>query len=200
MIQISISPIENREVDEAANLCARAFIQTPFTSTVMGGKGEKEVKNLRRGMKMLLKAPGRVLVAKEGEQKQMVGVMRMVLWPDCRKSTPTGLATLPGLIFGGKAFRNVLYFRKKWAEHDPNEPHWHVDPLCVLPEKQGRGIGSQLLTHFCEIVDKDGLLAYLETEQEQNERLYNRFGFKTRESEPIFGEKNVFMWRNGTTG
>jgi hypothetical protein len=74
MIQTSISPIENREVDEAANLCAEAFIQTPFTITVMGGKGKKEVKNLRRGMKMLLKTPGQVLVAKEGEQ--MVGVMR----------------------------------------------------------------------------------------------------------------------------
>jgi predicted N-acetyltransferase YhbS len=119
MIQTSISPIENREVDEAANLCAEAFIQTPFTITVMGGKGKKEVKNLRRGMKMLLKTPG-----------------------DCQKSTPKGLATLPGLIFGGKAFRNVIYFRKKWAEHDPKEPHWHLDPLCVLPAKQGQGIGS----------------------------------------------------------
>jgi len=198
MIQTLISPIENREVDEAANLCAEAFIQTPFTSTVMGGKGEKEVKNLRRGMKMLLKAPGQVLVAKEGEQ--MVGVMRMVQWPDCQKSTPKGLASLPGILFGGKAFRNVIYFRKRWAEHDPKEPHWHIDPLCVLPEKQGQGIGSELLTHFCEIADKDGLLAYLETEQEQNERLYNRFGFKTKESEHIFGEKNVFMWRNGEIG
>jgi hypothetical protein len=135
MTEISITPIERIEVDTAANLCAEAFLATPFTRTVMGGTGEKEVKNLRRGMKMLLKAPGQVIVAKESDE--IIGVMRMVQWPDCQNSTPKGLARLPGLIFGGKAFRNVIYFRKKWAEHDPKEPHWHIDPLCVLPEKQG---------------------------------------------------------------
>ena len=193
MTQISTEPIGSGEVDEAASLCAEAFIRTPFTSTVVGGKSEKTLKNLCTGMKMLLKAPGQVMVAKEGGQ--IVGVMRMIQWPDCQKSTPKGLAALPGIIFGGKGFRNMTHFRKIWAKYDPKEPHWHIDPLCVLPEKQGMGIGSLLLTYFCERVDKERMLSYLETEQERNERLYNRFGFKTMKSEHIFGERNVFMWR-----
>ena len=191
--QISITPIEKMEISQAAKLCAEAFISTLFTSTVMGGQSEKNLKKLNMGMKMILNGPGEVFVAKEGDQ--LVGVIRMVKWPDCQKSTPRGIVAFLGKIFGGQGFRNMLHFRKIWASHDPKEPHWHVDPVCVLPDKQGQGIGSKLMAFCCERVDKDKMLAYLETDQEQNERLYERFGFKTLESENIFGIKNHFMWR-----
>ncbi len=191
--QISITPIEKMEIGQAAELCAEAFISTPFTSTVMGGQSKNNLEKLTIGMKMMLKRPGEVFVAKEGDQ--LVGVLRMVKWPDCQKSTPKGIAAFFGKIFAGQGFKNMLHFRKIWASHDPKEPHWHIDPLCVLPTKQGQGIGSQLMAFFCEKIDKDKMLAYLETDQKQNERLYERFGFKTVESENIFGIKNYFMWR-----
>ena len=187
-------PIDKIDISQAAKLCAEAFITTPFTSTVMGGQNKKNLKNLTRGMEMILKGPGYVFVAKDGDQ--LVGVIRMVKWPDCQKSTPRGMIALLGKIFGGQGFRNMLHFRKIWASHDPQEAHWHVDPLCVLPESQGQGIGSQLMSFCCEKVDEDGILAYLETDQEQNVRLYERFGFKTEETENIFGIKNHFMYRH----
>lgn len=191
--QLSITPLENADINEAAKLCASAFITTPFTSTVMGGQSAKNEKKLIMGMKMMLKGPGDVFVAKDGEQ--IVGVIRMVRWPDCQKSTPSGLFAFLGKIFAGQGFRNMLHFRSIWAKHDPSQPHWHFDPLCVLPGRQGQGIGSQLMAYCCAKIDQEGMLAYLETDQEQNVVLYERFGFKTKESEDIFGIKNYFMWR-----
>ncbi len=142
---------------------------------------------------MLMKAPGRVFAARDGAN--IVGVMRMVEWPDCQTGVPRGLAKLSGLLFRGKPYRNLVHFRNIWKKHDPKEPHWHLDPLCVLPQKQGQGIGSKLLTYYTTHVDKTGMMAYHETDQEQNERLYKRFGFVTKETEMIFGMKNYFMWR-----
>jgi GNAT superfamily N-acetyltransferase len=194
MSEIQIVPLSKSDIPAASKLCADAFLKTPFNSAVVGGTGDKQLRFMIIGMKMTMKAPGRVFIAKD--ESTIVGVMRMVQWPDCQKSTPHGLSALPGLIFGGKAFRNLLHVRKIWKIHDPMEPHWHLDPLCVLSTKQGQGIGSKLLAHYVEIVEKDGILAYLETDCLENERLYNRFGFMTKETEEIFGFKNYFMYRN----
>jgi len=142
---------------------------------------------------MLGKKPGETVVAREGNE--MVGVMRMVKWPDCQNSSMHGFEIIPAAIFIGSAAFRVVKFRKIWKQHDPEEPHWHIDPLGVLPERQGQGIGSALLNYYSEIVDRDGMLGYLETDSEANVRLYERFGFKTKETESIFNVKNYFMWR-----
>jgi GNAT superfamily N-acetyltransferase len=193
MGEIEITDLNPEDTLEAAALCAAAFIETPLTRNALGGTGEKQKKFLLMGMKMMMKAPGQVFAAKDGDE--IVGVMRIVEWPDCQKSTPQGLARLPGLLFGGKAFRNLLHFRNIWKSHDPTEPHWHLDPLCVLPERQGQGIGSRLLSYYTEHLDRTGTIAYHETDQDRNEQLYNRFGFVTVETEPIFGVRNCFMRR-----
>jgi ribosomal protein S18 acetylase RimI-like enzyme len=198
--KINIAPIKTEEIDEAANLLSHAFILTPFSSKVAGGQSEKHRRGLKMGFKiMIAKKPGKVVVAKINEK--IVGVMRMVKWPDCQNSIPKGFERIPVLIFGRGAALRLFKFRSIWKKHDPNQPHWHIDPIGVLPEMQGKGIGSQLLSYFCNQIDMQNESAYLETDQEQNVRLYERFGYKVLETEPIFNIKNWFLWRpphNGT--
>lgn len=196
MSEITIQELQSDEIDPAAELLSRAFIATPFTSTVMGGNSEKKRRGLQMGFTIMLKdKPGVTYVAKDSDE--IVGVMRMVKWPDCQNSSIRGLEIIPASLFIGRAAFRVVRFRKFWKQHDPKEPHWHVDPLGVLPERQGQGIGSALLSHFTGIVDGEGMLAYLETDQEQNVRLYERFGFSVQETEPFFGIMNYFMYRHG---
>jgi len=191
---ISIENIKPDEYKEAAILLSEAFIGTPFSAYVAGGTDEKSRRNLETGFRgMIQKKPGHVVVAKDGNQ--IVGVMRMVEWPQCQNSIPRGLELLPALIFATKTITRLRKFRSIWKAHDPEKPHWHIDPLGVLPERQGQGIGSQLLTYFCEHTDKLGMPAYLETDVDANVRLYNRFGFEVIEEEPIFSFNNWFMWR-----
>jgi ribosomal protein S18 acetylase RimI-like enzyme len=190
----TIERISSNEYGEAAILLSKAFIQTEFSSKAVGGKDEKHRKLLEKGFKdMLEKKPGDVFVAKDGNQ--VVGVMRMVEWPDCQNSIPRGFGKLMMLIFARSTAKRLFHFRSIWGKHDPKKPHWHIDPIGVLPEKQGQGIGSKLLTHFCNIVDKRNAAAYLETDQDRNVRLYERFDFKVIETEPIFSVTNWFLWR-----
>lgn len=192
---IAIENIKPSEYKEAAILLSKAFIRTPFSAYVAGGADEKARRNLETGFRgMIQKKSGQVVVAKDGNQ--IIGVMRMVEWPQCQNSIPRWFELLLPLIFARKAILRLLKFRSIWGKHDPQKPHWHIDPLGVLPERQGQGIGSLLLTYFCEHIDKLGMPAYHETDVEANVRLYKRFGYEIIEEEPIFSFNNWFMWRD----
>ena len=82
-----------------------------------------------------------------------------------------------------------------WTSHDPGERHWHVGPIGVHPELQGRGIGKALLGAFLDMADAQSTPAYLETDVDRNVALYERFGFKVIDQEAISGVSNRFMWR-----
>ena len=66
---------------------------------------------------------------------------------------------------------------KMGASH-PSEPHWYLPLLGVDPAHQGRGYGSALLKEGLAVSDEQGCLAYLESTNTDNTRLYLRHGFE----------------------
>lgn len=60
----------------------------------------------------------------------------------------------------------------------PTEPHWYLPMIGVDPAHQGAGIGSALMTEGLKAVDRDGLIAYLESSNPRNISLYQRHGFE----------------------
>jgi ribosomal protein S18 acetylase RimI-like enzyme len=62
--------------------------------------------------------------------------------------------------------------------YHPVEPHWHLPLMGVVPEHQGRGIGSALLRRMLERCDREQLPAYLEATSSRNILLYARQGFE----------------------
>ena len=82
------------------------------------------------------------------------------------------------------------------AKH-PHEPHYYLQFAGVEPERQGQGIGSQLLRPVLERCDRDGVPAYLEATCERNVALYERHGFALVEkiSLPGGGPPLWRMWR-----
>lgn len=63
------------------------------------------------------------------------------------------------------------------AEVHPHTDHAYLFLIGTLPARQGAGIGSTLLGHTCERLDRQGTAAYLEATCEDNRRLYRRHGF-----------------------
>jgi ribosomal protein S18 acetylase RimI-like enzyme len=60
----------------------------------------------------------------------------------------------------------------------PSEPHWYLPFVGVDPSQQGKGFGSALLQHILIQVDRDNMLAYLESSNPRNIPLYKRHGFE----------------------
>lgn len=60
----------------------------------------------------------------------------------------------------------------------PTEPHWYLPMIGVDPVHQGAGVGSALMTEALKAVDRDGLIAYLESSNPKNVSLYERHGFE----------------------
>jgi GNAT superfamily N-acetyltransferase len=65
------------------------------------------------------------------------------------------------------------------ANHPTGVPHWYLMLLGVIPERQGRGIGSALLRSVLDRADREGSPAYLEATSRLNRALYERHGFVT---------------------
>ena len=65
------------------------------------------------------------------------------------------------------------------ADAHPTYPHWYLPWLGVDPAAQGNRLGTGLLATCLEVVDADGLPAYLETPNPRTIPFYQRQGFRT---------------------
>jgi ribosomal protein S18 acetylase RimI-like enzyme len=83
-----------------------------------------------------------------------------------------------------------------FAAVHPHEPHWYLNFMGVVPDEQGRGIGSALMEAGVARCDRDRMPAYLDATSADNRRLYERFGFETvKEFAFPDGPTCYSMWR-----
>lgn len=87
-----------------------------------------------------------------------------------------------------------------FEKHHPTEAHWHLAFLAVDPAHQERGLGSKLIRHTHDELDRAGVAAYLEATNEDNVRLYRRHGYTDMSPfEMLLPDGTPFfrMWRAG---
>ena len=63
----------------------------------------------------------------------------------------------------------------------PTEPHYYLEILGTRKDRQGKGVGSAVITQFLERCDTEGVPAYLESSNLKNVPFYARHGFEVRE-------------------
>lgn len=81
-------------------------------------------------------------------------------------------------------------------EKHPREPHFFLQWAGVVPDHQGQGIGSALLTPALQRCDRDRMSAYTEATSLRNRRLYERHGFTfLSEIAPASCPPLYRMWR-----
>jgi ribosomal protein S18 acetylase RimI-like enzyme len=189
MEKFSITFLEKSDISESSKVLSEAMLNVPLHIAIFQGHGEKERKMIENIFFELLRDfPGITFLARIN--RQIVGVMRM---KSCNGSKVNNECAQTGDVANLEWRKS--YWQNEWARHDPLEQHWHLGPVGVLPSHQGKGIGTKLLSRFCQEVDACLSPAYLETDTDKNERFYKRFGFEVVKEAEIFDVKNRYMWR-----
>jgi len=194
--------LRTSELEDAAQLVGRGMRDNPSNIRVFRiPDGEHRSIAMGRFFVPVLKGLfQRGLVLGAILSNRLVGACGMARPGFCQPNTIEKTKILPAAVIGNPITTPllILNWAKEWARRDPSEPHWHLGPVAVEPSLQGQGIGTAMLKAFCAVVDSTGTHAYLETDRNENVRLYQRFGFRVVESVEVLGVPNWFMSRAAT--
>lgn len=182
--------MEHDDIQESAKVLSLAMLDNPMHMAVFQGNSEKERFKIEEMFLDLFAAfPGITFVAKHG--KKIIAVMRM---KSCVGPTDKGEPNEVRLDSESNSRKSI--WLAEWARNDPEEQHWHLGPIGVLPAYRGIGVGSMLMERFCEEVDRCSAKAYLETDTDDNVRFYQKFGFHIVSEAEIFQVNNRYMARD----
>jgi ribosomal protein S18 acetylase RimI-like enzyme len=201
MVKVSRPLVEVRtlrpdEFPAAIGLLARAFRDEPLQIASLGPDPRRRHQRLVTLFTAMFGVmEGQVpLAALDGGA--LVGVSGVAPPGTCQ---PTGVQLLkyvPALVaIGPRSLLRTAQLNRSWAAADPKEQHSHLGPLAVDADLRGRGIGSQILSHYCRQLDEAKVIGYLETDSEDKVRLYRRFGFEVVRERQVIGVPNWFMVR-----
>jgi len=198
--KIQIKKMKEKDIQQASEILGKAFATQPSSLAIYKGISDPEqLSNMMSTVfeAMLGRLLGQKFVSKLDDE--ILGAMRIVKWPQCQMSPSERLRMLPTLIKSGgglSAMKKGMEFRGTWSKSDPKKPHYHLDPLGVSPKSQGKGVGSQMMEYYCDIVDDLGIDAYHETDRPENVKFYQKFGFEVIKKEIILDFQNWYMWRS----
>ena len=190
--------MRNDELAMAASILGDGMRDNPLHVRAFGADGRHREAALGRMFLPVLRQirdKGRVL-AVEGDGR-LVGVCAMAPPGRCRLTLRDKLAVIPA-IWRGNTLRStlsVLQWTGAWERRHPRAPHWHLGPIAVRRDQQGRGLGRSLMDAFIAGIGDDA--AYLETDQRENVAFYEHFGFAVVSEDAVIGVPNWFMQRAG---
>jgi GNAT superfamily N-acetyltransferase len=120
------------------------------------------------------------------------GAWAMPLSQVILEAAPSGLAFRLRLL---RALRTQLQIERLHARQSP--PHWYLGYLGTRIDRQGEGLGTQMLQEVLAGADTDGVPAYLESSNERNLPLYERNGFRVVGELQALGDGPTIwrMWR-----
>ena len=67
---------------------------------------------------------------------------------------------------------------QKSGAFKPSKPHWYLAYIVVDPAHRGKGLGTALMNHSLDIIDRQQMPVYLESTNPANLSIYKRHGFE----------------------
>jgi ribosomal protein S18 acetylase RimI-like enzyme len=98
-----------------------------------------------------------------------------------------------GVAWGTEAFARFQQFAADMRDLPAEEPHWHLNWLCVEPDHQGQGIGSTLVRQMTARVGAEGLGCHLFTFAQHNVAIYEHLGFGVA-ADTILPRTGLRLW------
>jgi ribosomal protein S18 acetylase RimI-like enzyme len=194
---IKIRRMNSADMVEVCDLRGLAFAYNPSRLANVHGDRAKARRVMQDAVRVAKfgRTWSHALIAEQGGM--LVGALNAAEWPHCQLGIREKIKTAPAMVRIMKtALPRAFTMMNKREARDPHEPHWHIGPIGVRPELQGRGVGKALLKTFLTAVDEQGSPAFLETDVDRNVVLYKTFGFSVTSREDIIGINTRFMWRD----
>jgi predicted N-acetyltransferase YhbS len=197
MKNVIVERLQPCDTSTTATVLSHAFVTEPNVVAVWRRQDESSRRDIETVFRIAkLERPFAIAFVARREGR-IVGALNMTEWPHCQPNFLGRLRLLPLMIRRPLGLVSRSFeLQSAFGRHDPQKQHWHLGPVGVLPQLQGRGIGSQMMEKCCEMIDGKKDAAYLETDRPQNVPFYERFGFVVIAEEQILGVRNWFMWRS----
>lgn len=197
MSELRIVHATREDLLEAAHVLSIAIAPTLNSIALWGGMGERQRVKIEKALYLIhMRNPNfRTLVARQ--DGRIVGVHSMLPSTHCQPGLLEAMKMARWMlpITRGSSLRG-LALQSASSRLDPREPHWHLGPIGVLPDQRSQGIGKLLVTRALEDFDRDGIPAYLETDQIGVVKQEEQLGFRVIGEAKILGVNNWLMWRN----
>ena len=129
----------------------------------------------------------------QGSAYSIDGCSGVALWlpPDVH-SDEEAIAGLIQRTVSNQRQEDIFALLGQMGGYHPSEPHWYLPLIGVDPALQGKGYGSRLMEHALSRCDRDKQLAYLESSNPKNIRLYERHGFELLGTIQVGGSPPIF--------
>jgi ribosomal protein S18 acetylase RimI-like enzyme len=197
---VEIRAMTIKDMDAVCEVIGLAFAENPSTLANVRGDRERARQTMRDAVRIAKfgRPWSHALVALQAGR--IAGVLNAAEWPHCQLSILEKVRTTPSMVrIMRTALPRAFTMMSKREAADPPRPHWHVGPVGVLPECQGRGIGKALFESFLGDIDEREAAAFLETDVGRNVTLYEKLGFSVTMRKEIIGVDTRFMWRDPHT-
>jgi ribosomal protein S18 acetylase RimI-like enzyme len=192
----SLYPLQSKDIRPAAAVLADAFQHDPVWNAILGDtrQATRELTfemPVRYGLRY-----GKVYASSEnleGVASWLPGELSsMTFWRILRSGALwTGLKMDANLARKmGPVFAPIEADRK---EHMQGRPYIYLQIIGVAQAFQGQGHGRRLIRALIQESQQSGLPIYLETETEENVRMYERFGFRVIQ-EIVLPVVELSMW------
>lgn len=79
---------------------------------------------------------------------------------------------------GSRAAEVLALFERMEHAHPGEPPHYYLSLLGTHPDHRGKGLGMALLADNLAEIDSEGMPAYLESSNPENDPRYERLGFE----------------------
>ncbi|MGH9049617.1 MAG: GNAT family N-acetyltransferase [Acidimicrobiia bacterium] len=194
-MSVDVAPLKPEERDTAVGVLARGMRDNPLHVAAFGDDPERRVAQLAGMFQMVLTTQPDALRADEAGT--IVGTCGLGSGEPCAFAgfAETPRDQFPPMSDDPAAVDRLYEWLTTWAARDPEERHLHLGPIAADAGRQGQGIGTAMMKAFCARADRDGELAYLETDKSENVGFYEKFGFETVGEAPVIGVTNWFMRR-----
>ena len=192
---MAVRPVRDEDVDPLAVALMHAFEDDPVTRWVYAREARRRVWSERFFRWQLRRLPRQEVswTTDDGRGGAALWALPGRWREDTRETLSLLRQTLPGVL---PRLPRILRGLGQVEARHPAERHLYLAVLGVDPERQGEGVGSQLIRPGLELCDREHLPAYLETGKERNLAFYGRHGFAVLDKIHLpKGPPVWFLWR-----